>query len=82
MDIGSLVVVVLYTRRFPVLRYGIKQPSEMVENINSIFSLKLRSEKTAVNLQMVCTTVTDDVTSANSEYFVYETIESAVNFHC
>lgn len=82
MDIGSFVVVVLYTKRFPVLRYGIKQPSERVENVNSIFSLKLKSEKTAINLQMVCTTVTDGVTGANSEYFVYETIESALNFHC
>lgn len=67
MDIGSFIVVVLYTRRFPVLRCGIKQPSERVENINSIFSLKLRSEKTAVNLQMVYTTVTDDVTGTNFE---------------
>lgn len=56
MDIGSLVVVILYTRCFPVFRYGIKQPSERVENINSIISLKLRvkSEETAVNVQMVC----------------------------
>lgn len=82
MDIGSFVVVELYTKRFPVLHYGIKQPSKRVENINSIFSLKLKSEKTTVNWQIVCTTVTDGVTGANSEYFVYETIESAVNFHC
>lgn len=62
-----LLLYVLYTRRFPVLRYGIKQPSERVENINSIFSLKLKSEKTAVNLQIVCTTATDDVTGTNFE---------------
>lgn len=49
------LLLYLYTRRLPVLRYGIKQPSEWVENINSIFSLKLKSEKNAVNLQMVCT---------------------------
>lgn len=31
VDIGSLVDVVLNTRRFPVLRYGIREPSERVK---------------------------------------------------